>query len=65
MTGTRANPKDAEGNEKRLLISPREGLEETFPASDPVNVTSRHPRKRTFTSSASASAAAGRPRHPG
>ena len=46
MTGPRANPKDAEGSEKRLLDQAlEEGLEETFPASDPVNVTQPPPSK--------------------
>src|SRR5580700_6521801 len=46
MSGPRANPKDAEGSEKRLLDQAlEEGLEETFPASDPVNVTQPAPSK--------------------
>jgi hypothetical protein len=46
MTGPRANPKDAEGSEKRRLDQALdEGLEETFPASDPVNVTQPPPSK--------------------
>src|ERR1700710_3053878 len=40
MTAPRANPKDAESAEKRQLDRAlEEGLEETFPGSDPVNVT--------------------------
>lgn len=66
MTGTRANPKDAEGSEKRLLDQAlEEGLEETFPASDPVNVTQPPPSKADLHLKRKASAAAGRPRHPG
>ena len=46
MTGPRTNPKDAEASEKRLLDQAlEEGLEETFPASDPVNVTQPPPSK--------------------
>ena len=42
MTGARSDPKEAAGNEKRRL---EEGLEETFPGSDPVNVTQPPPSK--------------------
>lgn len=46
MTGPRSHPKDAEGAEKRQLDSAlEEGLEETFPGSDPVNVTQPPPSK--------------------
>jgi hypothetical protein len=47
MTGPRANPKDAgESAEKRRLDAAlQEGLEETFPGSDPVNVTQPAPSK--------------------
>jgi hypothetical protein len=43
MTGSR---KDAKGDEKRRLDEAlEEGLEETFPGSDPVNVTQPPPSK--------------------
>lgn len=46
MTGPRFEPKVAEGTEKRLLDQAlEEGLEETFPGSDPVNVTQPPPSK--------------------
>ncbi len=49
MTGPRADPKDLnrpKGTEKRRLDQAlEEGLEETFPASDPVNVTQPPPSK--------------------
>ena len=46
MTGPRSDPKNAEGNEKRRLDRAlEEGLEETFPGSDPVNVTQPPPSK--------------------
>jgi hypothetical protein len=47
MIGPRANPKDAtESDEKRQLDAALdEGLEETFPGSDPVNVTQPPPSK--------------------
>ena len=46
MTGPRSDPKDAERAEKRLLDQAlEEGLEETFPGSDPVNVTQPPPSK--------------------
>jgi hypothetical protein len=39
MTGPGADPKDAKGAEKRRLEEAlEEGLEETFPGSDPVSV---------------------------
>jgi hypothetical protein len=47
MTGPRSQPKDAAGAEKRRLEQAlEEGLEETFPASDPVNVTQPAPSKK-------------------
>jgi hypothetical protein len=46
MTGPRADAKDARGTEKRRLDEAlEEGLEETFPGSDPVNVTQPPPSK--------------------
>jgi len=46
MSGPRETPKDVEGSEKRKLDDAlEEGLEETFPASDPVNVTQPAPSK--------------------
>jgi hypothetical protein len=46
MTGPRSHRKDADDTEKRLLDQAlEEGLEETFPASDPVNVTQPAPTK--------------------
>jgi hypothetical protein len=58
MTGSRSMPKDSDkGSEKhsekragsaekrRLDAALEEGLEETFPASDPVNVTQPPPSK--------------------
>jgi hypothetical protein len=51
MTGPRDNSKDvskdtAESAEKRKLDAAlEEGLEETFPGSDPVNVTQPAPSK--------------------
>jgi hypothetical protein len=46
MTGSRARPKAADDAEKRRLDEAlEEGLEETFPGSDPVNVTQRPPSK--------------------
>ena len=62
MTGPRSDPKDAKGAEKRRLDQAlEEGLEETFPGSDPVNVTQPPPSKATITSSARISAGAGPP----
>ena len=46
MTAPRSNPKVAEDAEKRRLEQAlEEGLEETFPGSDPVNVTQPPPSK--------------------
>jgi hypothetical protein len=46
MTGPRSDPKDVKEIEKRRLEQALvEGLEETFPASDPVNVTQPPPSK--------------------
>jgi hypothetical protein len=46
MTGPRSEPKDVKSAEKRRLDQAlQEGLEETFPASDPVNVTQPPPSK--------------------
>jgi hypothetical protein len=46
MTGPRTAPKDAKSAEKRRLDEAlEEGLEETFPGSDPVNVTQPAPSK--------------------
>ncbi len=42
MTGPRSDRKDAKNTEKRRLD---EALEETFPGSDPVNVTQPPPSK--------------------
>ena len=40
MTASRPKPEDADKAEKRRLDDAlEEGLEETFPGSDPVNVT--------------------------
>ena len=40
MTGPRSTPRDVKDPEKRRLDEAlEEGLEETFPGSDPVNVT--------------------------
>ncbi len=54
MTGPRAEPKgakDVRDTEKRQLDQAlEEGLEETFPGSDPVNVTQPLPSKATITS---------------
>jgi hypothetical protein len=47
MTGSRSDPKDAKSIEKRRLDQAlEEGLEETFPASDPVNVIQPPPSKQ-------------------
>ena len=44
MTAPRTNPEGVKGAEKRRLDEAlEEGLEETFPASDPVNVTQPPP----------------------
>ncbi len=46
MSPSRAKPTDAEAAEKRRLEAAlEEGLKETFPASDPVNVTQPPPTK--------------------
>jgi hypothetical protein len=46
MSGSRPNPKAADDAEKRQLDDAlEEGLEETFPGSDPVNVTQPPPSK--------------------
>jgi hypothetical protein len=46
MTGRTPHPKDADDAEKRRLDEAlEEGLEETFPGSDPVNVTQPPPSK--------------------
>ena len=46
MTRTRPVPKaDPEAEKRRLDDALEEGLEETFPASDPVNVTQPAPSK--------------------
>ena len=46
MTGPRSDRKDVKDTEKRQLDQALdEGLEETFPASDPVNVTQPAPSK--------------------
>ena len=46
MTGPRSDRKAAESDEKRRLEQAlAEGLEETFPGSDPVNVTQPPPSK--------------------
>jgi hypothetical protein len=46
MNGPRSKPEDAKDAEKRRLDEALEkGLEETFPGSDPVNVTQPAPSK--------------------
>jgi hypothetical protein len=46
MTGPRSKSADAKEAEKRRLDEAlEEGLEETFPGSDPVNVTQPAPSK--------------------
>ena len=46
MTGPRAKPTDADAAEKRRLEAAlEEGLEETFPGSDPVNVIQPPPTR--------------------
>ena len=46
MTGPRAKPEDVKDADKRRLDEAlEEGLEETFPGSDPVNVTQPAPSK--------------------
>jgi hypothetical protein len=47
MTGPRSDPEDAKSAEKRRLDQALdEGLQETFPASDPVSVTQPSPSKQ-------------------
>src|ERR1700692_1941972 len=47
MTGPRSDPKDVKDAEKRRLDQAlEEGLEETFPGSDPVNVIQPPPSKQ-------------------
>jgi hypothetical protein len=47
MTGPGSEPKDVKAREKRQLDQAlEEGLEETFPGSDPVNVTQPPPSKQ-------------------
>jgi hypothetical protein len=47
MTRSGSTSKKAEDSEKRRLDSAlEEGLEETFPASDPVNITQPPPSKQ-------------------
>ena len=49
MTGPRSDPKDIKGTEKRRLDDAlEEGLEETFPGSDPVSVTQPAPSKQDY-----------------
>jgi len=43
MTKPRATPESNSDEKKRLDEALEEGLEETFPASDPVNVTQPAP----------------------
>ena len=46
MTGSGSNPKGPKATEKRHLDEVlEEGLEETFPGSDPVSVTQPAPSK--------------------
>jgi hypothetical protein len=46
MTGSRPHPKPSEEAEKRLLDEAlEEGLQQTFPGSDPVSVTQPAPSK--------------------
>ena len=47
MTRSGSEPKDLKAAEKRRLDQAlEEGLEETFPASDPVNVTQPPPSRQ-------------------
>ena len=47
MTKPGSQPKDGDSNEKRRLDDAlEEGLEETFPGSDPVNVVQPAPSKQ-------------------
>jgi hypothetical protein len=46
MSGPRSKPENADSAEKRRLDEAlEEGLEETFPGSDPVNVTQPAPSR--------------------
>ena len=46
MTASRTKPENAESADKRRLDEAlEEGLEETFPGSDPVNVTQPPPSR--------------------
>lgn len=46
MIGQRSGPKNAKDTEKRQLDQAlEEGLKETFPGSDPVNITQPPPSK--------------------
>jgi hypothetical protein len=46
MSGSRAKPTDADAAEKRRLDAAlEEGLEETFPGSDPISVIQPAPTK--------------------
>jgi hypothetical protein len=46
MTGSPAKPTDADAAEKRRLEDAlEEGLEETFPGSDPISVTQPSPTR--------------------
>jgi hypothetical protein len=45
MTGSTPKSKDSETEKRALEESLEEGLEGTFPASDPVNVTQPPPSK--------------------
>jgi hypothetical protein len=45
MTGSAEKRKAAKGEKRALEESLEEGLEETFPASDPINVTQPPPTK--------------------
>jgi hypothetical protein len=45
MTGQRSHPKTTDEDKRRLDDALEEGLEETFPGSDPVNVTQPPPSK--------------------
>ena len=60
MTGPALRPERRQRAPKSAgwIEALEEGLEETFPGSDPVNVTQPAPRKRTITSSARIEAAA-------
>ncbi len=62
MTGPLPSPKQAKGAEKRRLDQAlEEGLEETFPGSDPVNVTQPPPSKARPSRQAQGLAAGGLP----